>query len=350
MRTSTRLEHAAVELLKEAVQGYAALKVQEEESGGSTDRPGRILRIEPESGTPTAVHLQVRSSGTNPRTRANQKMVWVLDDAEANVRQTLKADGESFVDVTGAVHLRLPGLVVDRTDLEPASVQPPSGVRRNPFADRASRVVRTLLSNPPGEAWTVKQLAEAADVAYSTAWYATRALEERQLILVKRAGNATRIALEEPRALIRAWVSDYRWSENRTFRYHAPAGDPRRFLRRLLSQLPSGLRWGLTLHAGAQLIAPHATWDRIHMYVDLESEDEVLRLGSEVGDRAGEDGRLVLMLPYYDTSVWMGLREVDDLPVVSSIQLVLDLWHYPVRGREQAEHLIETVLEPEWRE
>jgi hypothetical protein len=27
--------------------------------------------------------------------------------------------------------------------------------------------------------------------------------------------------------------------------------------------------------------------------------------------------------------------------VVSDLQLALDLWHYPIRGREQAEHLIE---------
>jgi hypothetical protein len=33
---------------------------------------------------------------------------------------------------------------------------------------------------------------------------------------------------------------------------------------------------------------------------------------------------------------------------VSPLQLVLDLWHYPVRGREQAQHLIEAILEPIW--
>jgi len=32
-------------------------------------------------------------------------------------------------------------------------------------------------------------------------------------------------------------------------------------------------------------------------------------------------------------------QEVEDLWVVSDIQLYLDLYGYPVRGREQAEHL-----------
>ncbi len=48
------------------------------------------------------------------------------------------------------------------------------------------------------------------------------------------------------------------------------------------------------------------------------------------------------MKPYYRDSVWHGAREIADLPVVADLQLALDLWQYPLRGREQAEHLIAT--------
>lgn len=50
------------------------------------------------------------------------------------------------------------------------------------------------------------------------------------------------------------------------------------------------------------------------------------------------------MAPFYMDSVWRGARSVRGLPVVSTLQLILDLWHYPIRGREQAEHLITQVL------
>lgn len=50
------------------------------------------------------------------------------------------------------------------------------------------------------------------------------------------------------------------------------------------------------------------------------------------------------MAPFYMDSVWRGTRSVHGLPVVSTLQLILDLWHYPIRGREQAEHLITQAL------
>ena len=51
------------------------------------------------------------------------------------------------------------------------------------------------------------------------------------------------------------------------------------------------------------------------------------------------------MMPYYKHSVFYDSREVENLRVVSDIQLYLDLYRYPVRGREQAEHLYAKRLE-----
>ncbi|NIM52031.1 MAG: hypothetical protein GTO22_22770 [Gemmatimonadales bacterium] len=51
------------------------------------------------------------------------------------------------------------------------------------------------------------------------------------------------------------------------------------------------------------------------------------------------------MQPWYRQSVWHDLQRARQTPIVSTLQLVLDLWHYPVRGREQSEHLLRTVLQ-----
>jgi hypothetical protein len=64
-------------------------------------------------------------------------------------------------------------------------------------------------------------------------------------------------------------------------------------------------------------------------------------VGMEMGWTPSDAGRLVLLRPYYRESVWFGLRRIESLPVVSDLQLILDLWHYPVRGREQAEVLLD---------
>jgi len=53
---------------------------------------------------------------------------------------------------------------------------------------------------------------------------------------------------------------------------------------------------------------------------------------------------LILVRPYYRNSAFYDGRRIDGLPVVSDIQLYLDLYGYPVRGREQAEHLFQKRL------
>jgi hypothetical protein len=56
-----------------------------------------------------------------------------------------------------------------------------------------------------------------------------------------------------------------------------------------------------------------------------------------------EEGKLVLLRPYYRHAIWDGVRFLAKIPVVSDIQLALDLWHYPVRGIEQAEVILARV-------
>lgn len=51
------------------------------------------------------------------------------------------------------------------------------------------------------------------------------------------------------------------------------------------------------------------------------------------------------MAPYYKHSVYYDSREIEGLRAVSDIQLYLDLFGYPVRGREQAEYLYAKRLE-----
>jgi hypothetical protein len=59
---------------------------------------------------------------------------------------------------------------------------------------------------------------------------------------------------------------------------------------------------------------------------------------------ADQGANLVLMWPYYKHSVFYDNQEIEGLRVVSDIQLYLDLYGYPVRGREQAEHLYDKRL------
>jgi hypothetical protein len=100
--------------------------------------------------------------------------------------------------------------------------------------------------------------------------------------------------------------------------------------------------------AGASLIAPIATFSEVHIH--LPRADRLRRSWQNVLHLTPNKlGPIHLIEPYYAYSGAYGSQVFRKLPVVSEIQLYLDCYRYPVRGREQAEHILSQVLMPRWR-
>lgn len=356
---STELD-AAVVLLRQALPYQATVERLPDTPGGLAEGDVSV-RWHDMTGGPKRLRLApwgipLNAPGASADTSISDEpgipVVWVLPRASAAQRNALRARGEPFIDLSGAVSVRLPWILVDREDLAP--VRSSAGLlsaKADPFADKSSLVLRTLLEQrDPRRAWGVREIAGAAGVGAATASDAFNALAARHLVQIARRGRAAEVRLVDPTALIDAWTRMYDWRLNRGVMVHAPIGDPAQFLRRLPRLMHPQYRWALTLQAGASLLAPHATWDRVHVYVDIPRADRasathvLTAIAERAGWSAGADGRLVLVAPFYATSAWHGLRMMGDLPVVSDLQLVLDLWHYPLRGREQAEYLLRRML------
>jgi hypothetical protein len=166
-----------------------------------------------------------------------------------------------------------------------------------------------------------------------------RQLNELGILEVQREGRANSVRLRNVRRLLERWTMRYDWERNARLPVDAPVGSAERFLRRLPDAL-DGTPWALALHAGASLVAPHAAWDKIHVFIDVPDDRALASVARRAGWSPLGDGKLVLMRPWYTQSAWVGVRELRGLPVVSDLQLILDLWQYPVRGYEQAEHLL----------
>jgi hypothetical protein len=328
-------EQDAFLLVKQALSPNATVRRTDERQG-----PDAVIELEGGQELPLEFELW---SHANHRSSSTPGRVWVLPKATSDLRDRLRSEGESFVDLRGAVFLSFPNLLVDRVNvrLRPRT----TAVSRSfdPFADRSSLVARTILESPDhhDRVWGVRELAESAGVGPATVTRAIRALERYQVVHVRRVGRESEIRLTDAHALFTLWTGAYDWKKNQSITVQAPIGDPQRFLRRANNVFESW-RWAVTLQAGASLVAPHATWERIHMYVDVASAEELPGIAERQGWPIGDEGRLILMKPYYRDSVWHGAREIQSLPVVSNLQLALDLWHYPLRGREQAEHIIST--------
>lgn len=323
---------AAIRMLRAALPREF---VVEPEGDGAT-----AVRIEGPSIDP--VHVSVGSAGDE----VESGHLLVLPRSSTGERDALRQEGVSFIDLSsGVVCLREKGLYVDRNDIAPVRVSSSAIEKADPYSDRASKVVRILLTASQARAWTTSGLAKAADVDVSTASRVVRELQRRELVVDEAPGQgrASKIRVIDPGALLGDWTRRYAWVDNPALRVAAPVGAPSKFIARM-PELLGNVRWALSMQAGASLIAPHADFDAVHVYVDVPVESLAFARGWEPSPA----GKLVLMEPSYTESVWFQAQDLEDVSVVSPLQLVLDLWHYRVRGREQAEHLVDSVLRPIW--
>lgn len=318
-----------------------------------TARNSSVARLRTPDKATTEVHLlpwRDQPSAKNAR-RARLNIIWILIGRDRELREELRAAGQSYVDPGGAVRIELPGILVDRTDLDPVDIFAQTDSATDPFADRSSLVVRVLLSNNIRRDWGIRELAQTAGVGLGTASRVARQLDRFNLVEGDIAhGKPGRVRVTDPERLLDRWTRSYEWTRNDSLAVHAPMGDPKFFVTHRLSDLAFRDRqWALTLQSGAAFVARHASWERVHMYVDVTNGRELANLAAANRWSPGDDGRLVLLRPFYRTSIWMSTQQpTERVRVVSNLQLFLDLWNYPLRGREQAEIIRDRLLRPIW--
>jgi hypothetical protein len=182
-------------------------------------------------------------------------------------------------------------------------------------------------------------------------------LEERGYIQRTRRGSGrdSDLHLADPVTALHDWTEAYSWRMNPLVSYNVPLE-----YREITQRIPALLRGAtdadhadvshaLTLLSAADLYAAHVQQEHVHLYVGTEAlaviDDHVRRMWH--GEPIDRGGNLHLVQPYYRRSVFFDARTIRDVPVVSPVQLYLDLAHYPVRGPEAASVLARTVLGPE---
>ncbi|MEX1349882.1 MAG: type IV toxin-antitoxin system AbiEi family antitoxin [Desulfobacterales bacterium] len=141
-------------------------------------------------------------------------------------------------------------------------------------------------------------------------------------------------------------MRNYNFNKNKKFSYFLMATTSVDVLEKLRGlKLPPSVDYALSVQAGGNLVAPYAAYQEVHIYVSNEKAMEYFK--KRMNLRSAEQGaNLILMLPYYKHSVFYDSRIIEGLHVVSDVQLYLDLHGYPIRGFEQAEHLLDKKIKP----
>ncbi|MDO8847211.1 MAG: type IV toxin-antitoxin system AbiEi family antitoxin [Coriobacteriia bacterium] len=265
-------------------------------------------------------------------------------------QELLRAASIAFLDYAGNAWISAPGVHIDRRGF----LNPDKETRehRDLFSDKASLVLRTLLmaESPIG----IRQIAElvgSCDERITlTPGYVSKVVQE-----LERRGYAARrsegIVLRHGPELLGDWVAAHRSRRPRDVRmYFITAPNAESVIAPVADVLAARrIDHVFTGHAGASVVDPYAAFDAVDLYVrEVDSARGALEdFGARPVDRGGN---VNLLVPYYRTSAFYGSQVArvgeTTVRVASDIQLYLDLYDAPVRGREQAEHLYDRRLRP----
>ena len=241
--------------------------------------------------------------------------------------------GVGCVDLVGNGYLAFDGVYIERVTGE----KPASRRRRTKdlFAPVSSRALRAMLEEPE-RVWRLAELAETAGVSLGQTYNVSEKLVDEDLARKSRRDG---LALTDPGALLDIWREAYDvTAANEVLSFHTSERDPGRFMVQVGEAARSlGQRYAFTLHAGGSLVAPFVRFNDVHFYVGPDVSSWVEALGLRVVEFGGN----IHLLQAYDDGVFYRLRKPRGLAVVGNVQIYLDLYQYPARGREQAEHLRE---------
>lgn len=257
----------------------------------------------------------------------------VVDRAPPGLQKTAEEEGLNYLDLHGRGRVVAPGLVyVASPRLDLGKVAPS---RSSPFAQKASRVVRALLSNPQ-QPWRLSDVAVLSHLNPGNVHRALAALVD--LGMVERDEDAYLVA--DPGSLLEAW-GDQAQRPREQMRLRC-AGDLREFVRDLIGRLDgAGVVSG---ELAAEDLAPYLPAQSAIVHC-LDAE----RFAGLAGDAPGPSLRFGLargevLVDLADEGYGDFRSERSGLPLASPSQVYVDLVRDRGRGREAAEHLRRSVL------
>lgn len=245
-------------------------------------------------------------------------------------------DGVGYIDYAGNCYLSFGQVYIEQTG------------RPNPFKTRrdltslyspkASRVLRVLMNNP-GKRWKTQDLANEAGVSLGQVANVKKLLLDREWTTQQDG-----FSLTEPWKILEEWSNAYTYRKNQVRNFYSLKSIPEIEADLARACNEKGIEYALTGFSGAARFAPAVRYNRAMAYVYNMPEDVVSMLNlKEV-----ESGANVMLLEPYDEGVFYGTQAMDDIRIVSPLQIYLDLKGYKGRDEEAAEVLLRDVIKPKW--
>jgi DNA-binding MarR family transcriptional regulator len=251
-------------------------------------------------------------------------------------RDRCEAIGVAWLDLSGNARITAPGIRV--LTLGHPNQFKRAGRPSSPFTWKGARIARWLLMQPD-RAWSQRELAQIARIDEGYASRVVAKLMEDELI-VRAADGALRA--RDPTLLLDAWREAYRFDKHHIVRGHVAARSGDTLLRDLAENLrKAGVKHAATGLGAAWLYTGFAGFNLASFYLGEKPASPLLE---SLSFREEERGANVWLIVPADEGVFQGAADVNKIPCVHPVQIVLDLDAHPERSKEAAAELRKRLL------
>lgn len=303
----------------------------------SLDDKKKILLIEVKSsGQPRmardAVNQMIRYRNTYP----DAYLIFMAPYISPQAAEICMKDGVGYLDFASNCFLSFGQVYIEQT-----GKPNPFRTRRDLvslFSPKSSRVLRVLLNNP-SRVWKTQEIADEARVSLGQVANVKKLLLDREWI-TKQDG----FSLSEPWKLLEEWANVYTYRKNEVRNFYSLKSilGIEADLAKVCKE--KGIEYALTGFSGAARFAPAVRYTRAMAYVYNTRED----VASLLNLKEVDSGANITILGPYDKGIFYGTQVIEDIRIVSPLQIYLDLKGYKGRGEEAAEVLLRDVIKPKW--
>jgi|AGTN01.3.fsa_nt_gi Uncharacterized protein conserved in bacteria len=265
---------------------------------------------------------------------SNGYFIFAAPFVSESSREICRDAGVGYLDLLGNCLIAFDHVYIERFGFQK---EPEKRELRSVFSDKASRIVRRLLTYPHHK-WHVQELAKQTSVSTGMVSQVKTKLLDSEY--AHRAGDM--FELTRSVELLQRWGEAYRFDKNVLFEYYSakPLGEIERAIADACDK--NAFDYAFTLFAGAKEIGSQyvRVANRTHVYIIGEPE----QLAQEIGLKKVESGGNVIFINPFDEDLLFDKRLIDAAWIVSDLQLYLDFCAQKGRAQETADFLLDSRI------
>jgi DNA-binding transcriptional regulator YhcF (GntR family) len=216
----------------------------------------------------------------------------------------------------------------------------------NIYADRSALILEWLLrEGVKRQGFSLREVAKEIGVSVGLVQRVFSTLVLKGLLQTEGIRTAKKFFFKKPKLLLESWLEHYSIAKKCKIRTYRSALAEKAEILDALKKSKLGQKVALALHSAAEA---HGCKNTNLKTLELYMLDPAVR--SKLEDvlqlEPQERGYEVLLIePYYESLLNLGANSDRGVKICPALLTFLDLYHFPLRGQEQAEFMTERIPE-----